>query len=236
MSILLDAIILITLLCTAGRGSRRGLIMSAAKLCSIAIGFFGAWGGALLLKGPIARTFFYPWVDQVLTSSGNAIYNPVEHALSQAVSMGESAWQPLADSLKAAGLPSFSITRGFGLLLDKMTGTGQDILSASATIISERLAFVLLFVLIFFILQLLIFIIFHSINGLTSLPFVGGLNHLGGGLCGLLTGAFLLLLVMWLAETFIPGITGPGGLLSDQTISASHLAPYLLRLEHTIMP
>lgn len=236
MSILLDLIILITLLCTTGHGSRKGLIMSAAKLCSMAVGFFGAWSAARLLKGPVARIFFFPWVEQVLTNSGNAVYNPIEQALRQALSMGESAWQPLADSLKAAGLPSFSITKGFGILLEKMTGTGQDILSASASIISERLAFVLLFVLTFFILQLIIFIIFHNINGLTSLPLMSGINHIGGGLCGLLTGAFLLLLVMWLAETFIPGISGPGGLLSDQTISASHLAPLLLRLTHVIMP
>lgn len=230
MSIALDTIILITLLSVTGWGARRGLILTAGKLISVSMSFIGAWAVAFTFKAPIAQIFFHSWISRMLANSGSGAYNPIQAALDEVTTMGSSAQQALIPVLRNAGLPSFSISVELGNLLQTFTGTGTTILDAAAMVISERIAFVLLFTISFFSLQLIISIISHNIDGLTSLPLMSSVNHIGGGLCGLVLGAFFLSLVIWLVRTFLPSAAEAGGILSKSTIADSRLVPCLYQI------
>lgn len=227
----------VILLTAAGWGARKGLILAASRLISITAGYLGAWGAALALKKPVADLLFLPWISDVVNNSASAAYNPIEDLLGQLKTLGTGAEAEIMQNLQDLGLPAFSLTGGLGTILDKMTGTGADLLPLAANIIAERIAFVLLFILSFLVIQLILMIITTNINGLTTLPLASGINRICGAACGFLFGAFLISLTLWLIVTFFPGNTaGENGLLSPETLKESHILPYLMKLQEMILP
>lgn len=235
--LLLDGIMLIILLTFAGWGARKGLILAASRLISIAAGYLGAWFAALTLKKPIADKFFLPWITDLVNNSASAAYNPVEELLSQLKVMGAGAEADIMRELHDLGIPAFSLTGGFGRLLDKLTGTGTELLPAAANIISDRIAFVLLFIISFLIIQLVLLIITTNINGLTALPLASGINRICGAACGFLFGTFIVCLSLWLITTFIPGTAADAsGFLSPEALKESRILPYLIKIQEMVLP
>lgn len=235
-SFLIDLCLLLILLMAAGAGARRGLIGTAAKLVSVVAGYAGAWAAALALSKPVGNRFFLPWISDSMAMAADGSYNPVNDALNQMAELGAEAENAVMNALSQLGLPPFSISDIFGTLLDNVTGTGRDVLNAAAEIIAQRIAFILIFIITFLIIQLAVLFISGSIEGLTSLPLMTPVNRIGGAVCGALLASFIVLALLWVLGTFFPSLTADHGFLSEEALTGSRLLPLLMEAVRRVWP
>lgn len=235
-SFIIDLIILLILLMAIGSGAKKGLIRMAAALVSLLAGYSGAWGAALLLSKPVGNRFFLPWVSESIAKAAAGSYNPVDDALNQMTEIGADAEAAVMNALADLGLPAFSISDIFGTLLDKITGTGRDVLTAAAEVVSQRLAFVLIFIITFLIIQLTVLFVANNLEGLTKLPLLSPVNRIGGAACGAILAAFLILALLWIVMTFFPAFTSGDGFLSRQALKESRIIPLLMEAARKMWP
>ena len=130
----------------------------------------------------------------------------------------------LMDLLESMGFPRFSISRGWGTLIDRLTGTGTNIMETARNLVAQRIAYVLLFIILFLGIQLVMMILFTSMDGLKNLPIAGLANKLGGGALGLVTGGIAVWGIMTLLILFVPAVTEPGGILSPEVLDRTKVA------------
>ena len=222
MNYVVDIVVVALLAAFAGRGVTRGLILSAGKLVTLAGGLVGAHLGAFYLKAPVAERIILPWLS---TSTGGAAENgPVEQIMGELAAAGVEGERVLMDLLESMGFPRFSISRGWGTLIDRLTGTGTNIMETALNLVAQRIAYVLLFIILFLGIQLVMMILFTSMDGLKNLPIAGLANKLGGGALGLVTGGIAVWGIMTLLILFVPAVTEPGGILSPEVLDRTKVA------------
>lgn len=222
MNYVVDIVVVALLAAFAGRGVTRGLILSAGKLVTLAGGLVGAHLGAFYLKAPVAERIILPWLS---TSTGGAEENgPVEQIMGELAAAGVEGERVLMDLLESMGFPRFSISRGWGTLIDRLTGTGTNIMETARNLVAQRIAYVLLFIILFLGIQLVMMILFTSMDGLKNLPIAGLANKLGGGALGLVTGGIAVWGIMTLLILFVPAVTEPGGILSPEVLDRTKVA------------
>ena len=222
MNYVVDIVVVALLAAFAGRGVTRGLILSAGKLVTLAGGLVGAHLGAFYLKAPVAERIILPWLS---TSTGGAAENgPVEQIMGELAAAGVEGERVLMDLLESMGFPRFSISRGWGTLIDRLTGTGTNIMEMARNLVAQRIAHVLLFIILFLGIQLVMMILFTSMDGLKNLPIAGLANKLGGGALGLVTGGIAVWGIMTLLILFVPAVTEPGGILSPEVLDRTKVA------------
>ena len=222
MNYVVDIVVVALLAAFAGRGVTRGLILSAGKLVTLAGGLVGAHLGAFYLKAPVAERIILPWLS---TSTGGAAENgPVEQIMGELAAAGVEGERVLMDLLESMGFPRFSISRGWGTLIDRLTGTGTNIMETARNLVAQRIAYVLLFIILFLGIQLVMMILFTSMDGLKNLPIAGLVNKLGGGALGLVTGGIAVWGIMTLLILFVPAVTEPGGILSPEVLDRTKVA------------
>lgn len=221
---ILDLCVILILAAFAGNGVRRGLVMAVEKLAALAGGLIGAHLGAAALKGKVSSALILPWVMSRVESVTGDSYNPVNDFLNQMERLGGEAEGELMELMKEAGLPSFSFSAGWGRLLDRLTGTGTNILETAGNLVSERIAYVLLFILIFLVIQLVCLILFTNIEGLKNLPLMTTVNRIGGGLVGLGLGLCVVWLALMGGSLFFPSLTGAGGWLGSDVLEHTRVA------------
>ena len=222
MNYVVDIVVVALLAAFAGRGVTRGLILSAGKLVTLAGGLVGAHQGAFYLKAPVAERIILPWLS---TSTGGAAENgPVEQIMGELAAAGVEGERVLMDLLESMGFPRFSISRGWGTLIDRLTGTGTNIMETARNLVAQRIAYVLLFIILFLGIQLVMMILFTSMDGLKNLPIAGLANKLGGGALGLVTGGIAVWGIMTLLILFVPAVTEPGGILSPEVLDRTKVA------------
>lgn len=222
MNDVVDIVVVALLAAFAGRGVTRGLILSAGKLVTLAGGLVGAHLGAFYLKAPVAERIILPWLS---ASTGGAAENgPVEQIMGELAAAGVEGERVLMDLLESMGFPRFSISRGWGTLIDRLTGTGTNIMETARNLVAQRIAYVLLFIILFLGIQLVMMILFTSMDGLKNLPIAGLANKLGGGALGLVTGGIAVWGIMTLLILFVPAVTEPGGILSPEVLDRTKVA------------
>lgn len=116
----------------------------------------------------------------------------------------------VVEVLKSIGIPEFSFSRGWGTLIDRLTGTGGNIMETASRLVAERISYVLVFILLFLVIELAMMILFTSIDGLKNLPVAGLVNKLGGAAAGLVIGGLVLWGLMTALTLFIPAVTEAG--------------------------
>lgn len=222
MNYVVDIVVVALLAAFAGRGVTRGLILSAGKLVTLAGGLVGAHLGAFYLKAPVAERIILPWLS---ASTGGAAENgPVEQIMGELAAAGVEGERVLMDLLESMGFPRFSISRGWGTLIGRLTGTGTNIMETARNLVAQRIAYVLLFIILFLGIQLVMMILFTSMDGLKNLPIAGLANKLGGGALGLVTGGIAVWGIMTLLILFVPAVTEPGGILSPEVLDRTKVA------------
>lgn len=222
MNYVVDIVVVALLAAFAGRGVTRGLILSAGKLVTLAGGLVGAHLGAFYLKAPVAERIILPWLSAY--TGGAAENGPVEQIMGELAAAGVEGERVLMDLLESMGFPRFSISRGWGTLIDRLTGTGTNIMETARNLVAQRIAYVLLFIILFLGIQLVMMILFTSMDGLKNLPIAGLANKLGGGALGLVTGGIAVWGIMTLLILFVPAVTEPGGILSPEVLDRTKVA------------
>ena len=216
MNYAVDIVTVLVLAAFAGRGAARGLILTVGKLVTLAGGFLGAHLGAFYLKGMVAARFILPWIGERMEA-------------------GAEVEQQVVEVLKSMGIPEFSFSRGWGTLIDRMTGTGTNIMETASRLVAERIAYVLVFILLFLVIQLSMMILFTSIDGLKNLPVAGLVNKLGGAAAGLVIGGLALWGLMTALTLFVPSATGRGGFLSPDVLGHTVVAKKVYHMVETFL-
>jgi uncharacterized membrane protein required for colicin V production len=189
-----DIILLLILLVFMLSGYRKGLILS---LCSLLILVVSCLGAAI--------------AQQALTPKVSAYLEPQVTAY-----VSELLEEQVADSTNAAISESSGVTIGgqtvsleelmellqrFGLdaettVQDTVSAVSAPLVETAAEAVSaaitEALAGLLIFLAVFLIVFLLLRSLELGLNTVDRLPVIHTLNHLSGGLIGLISGAFLL--------------------------------------------
>lgn len=230
MNYVVDIIVILLVASFAGKGAARGLVMTVGKLVTLVGGFACAHLCARQLKSVISSRLILPWVSGRITSAAESSYNPVDDILEGVSSMGFGVEEQLMDLLESVGLPRFSLHSGWGTLIDRLTGTGTNILETASEVVSERIAYVLVFCILFLGIQLVALTVFSNIDGLKNLPLVGTVNRLGGAAAGFLTGCAAVWGIMLMIMLFIPAMTENGGPLSPQVLDHTWAAKWIYNL------
>jgi len=104
----------------------------------------------------------------------------------------------------------------------------------SIVIHNQNIARLVAFILIFIVARLLVILIFKIINKifdlLSLIPFLQPINHLGGGIFGLVEGGLLIGLVLSFLSKF------PLGDWWVKILTSSNIAPILVKFSHILSP
>ena len=195
--VIIDIVVAAVLLGFAVYGGKRGLFRALSGLLAVVVALVGA--------GIIAATFTTPVTKVVTPLIAGHIEEKVENAM--AVQSADSGVQmPEADTedpsaiqdlLAILGLDDEVRSRLAEEVQEKVRDTGASIAAAVVESMARSFIYGTLYILSFAVLLLLMKVLIGAMDLVLKLPLLRGLNALGGGAVGLLEGALLLFLAVW---------------------------------------
>lgn len=195
--VIIDIVVAAVLLGFAVYGGKRGLFRALSGLLAVVVALVGA--------GIIAATFTTPVTKVVTPLIAGHIEEKVENAM--AVQSADSGVQmPEADTedpsaiqdlLAILGLDDEVRSRLAEEVQEKVRDTGASIAAAVVESMARSLIYGTLYILSFAVLLLLMKVLIGAMDLVLKLPLLRGLNTLGGAAVGLVEGALLLFLAVW---------------------------------------
>ena len=195
--VIIDIVVAAVLLGFAVYGGKRGLFRALSGLLAVVVALVGA--------GIIAATFTTPVTKIVTPLIAGHIEEKVENAM--AVQSADSGVQmPEADTedpsaiqdlLAILGLDDEVRSRLAEEVQEKVRDTGASLAAAVVESLAQSFIYGVLYILSFAALLLLMKVLVGAMGLVLKLPLLRGLNALGGGAVGLLEGALLLFLAVW---------------------------------------
>ena len=195
--VIIDIVVAAVLLGFAVYGGKRGLFRALSGLLAVVVALVGA--------GIIAATFTTPVTKVVTPLIAGHIEEKVENAM--AVQSADSGVQmPEADTedpsaiqdlLAILGLDDEVRSRLAEEVQDKVRDTGASIAAAVVESMARSFIYGTLYILSFTVLLLLMKVLIGAMDLVLKLPLLRGLNTLGGAAVGLVEGALLLFLAVW---------------------------------------
>ena len=194
-----DLIILVILAAFLVLGAHRGMILT---LCGT-VAIFVALGGAAIGAKALA-----PQVSKALEPRFEA---SIEKQLDKEISDALDAGRTDFEDTTLTGLLSF--LRDLGLYQDLadaveqavqagMTSVAAAAAAKAAASLAEAVAYPLLFLVFFLLITLIWAVASHLLDLAFKFPVLSGLNRLGGAVLGLVKGAVIVFLLVWLMRRF----------------------------------
>lgn len=195
-----DIILLLVLIVCILSGYRKGLILSLCTLLILVVSCLGASVAQEVLTPKVVaevtpqltQSISEALEEQVSTATENAIANASESGIvigGQEITLGD-----LIDLLNTFGLDVEASAQ------NAASDISAPLVEAAAQSMAETIVGAFAGFLIFLAAFLIIFLVLRTvelgINTVDHLPVIHTLNHLGGGVVGLLSGAFTLVMVM----------------------------------------
>ena len=195
--VIIDIIVAAVLLGFTAYGARRGLLQTMAGLVIVVVALVGAGIIAATFSGPAAK-LVAPAIEKHIESQVDAALEEQakEHPMQEADV--EADW--LEDLLERLGMDRDvreSMAKRAG---ETVRDTGVSIAAAVVESIASSFIYGILYILSFALLLLLLHVLVGAMGLVFKLPGLRGLNALGGGLLGLIEGALLLFLAVWVAR------------------------------------
>lgn len=192
--VIIDAAVVLILAGFALLGIRRGLLKTLAGLVIVVVALVGA--------GMIAATFSTPAAHLVSPLIEKQIEKKVDSALSaQAPQTYEVESESQIEELLALlGVDAEVRTSLTEKTQETVRETGVSVAAAVVTSIAQTVIYGALYMLSFIALTVLLHVLFGAMGLLAKLPGLRSMNALGGGLLGLIEGALLLFLAVWVAR------------------------------------
>jgi len=194
--VIIDAIVVIILVAFVVYGTMRGLLRTLAGLVIVVVALVGAGMTAATFSEPVAG-FVTPLVEARVSEKVQSVI---------AEQMGDPEVQmdpesvPLRDLLERLGIDEAV----WGPLAERaqqsVTETGTAVVRAVTESLIYSVVYGLLYLLAFLLLLILLNILLKAMDLVTKLPVIHGLNALGGGILGLVEGALVLFLAVWVAR------------------------------------
>lgn len=195
--VIIDIVVAAVLLGFAVYGGKRGLFRALSGLLAVVVALVGA--------GIIAATFTTPVTKVATPLIAGHIEEKVENAMA-VQSAGSGVQMPEADTedpsaiqdlLAILGLDDEVRSRLAEEVQEKVRDTGASIAAAVVESMARSLIYGTLYILSFAVLLLLMKVLIGAMDLVLKLPLLRGLNTLGGAAVGLVEGALLLFLAVW---------------------------------------
>ena len=195
--VIIDIVVAAVLLGFAVYGGKRGLFRALSGLLAVVVALVGA--------GIIAATFTTPVTKVVTPLIAGHIEEKVENAMA-VQSAGSGVQMPEADTedpsaiqdlLAILGLDDEVRSRLAEEVQEKVRDTGASIAAAVVESMARSFIYGTLYILSFAVLLLLMKVLIGVMDLVLKLPLLRGLNTLGGAAVGLVEGALLLFLAVW---------------------------------------
>lgn len=195
--VIIDIVVAAVLLGFAVYGGKRGLFRALSGLLAVVVALVGA--------GIIAATFTTPVTKIVTPLIAGHIEEKVENAMA-VQSAGSGVQMPEADTedpsaiqdlLAILGLDDEVRSRLAEEVEEKVRDTGASIAAAVVESMARSFIYGTLYILSFAVLLLLMKVLIGAMDLVLKLPLLRGLNTLGGAAVGLVEGALLLFLAVW---------------------------------------
>ena len=195
--VIIDIAVAAVLLGFAVYGGKRGLFRALSGLLAVVVALVGA--------GIIAATFTTPVTKVVTPLIAGHIEEKVENAMA-VQSAGSGVQMPEADTedpsaiqdlLAILGLDDEVRSRLAEEVQEKVRDTGASIAAAVVESMARSFIYGTLYILSFAVLLLLMKVLIGAMDLVLKLPLLRGLNTLGGAAVGLVEGALLLFLAVW---------------------------------------
>ena len=232
---IIDIVIILVLAFYVWRGAKKGLILTLFSLLAIFVAFFGAKAVATNFAKPVAniiRPSIQLTIEGVITGKTPAdlpAASPAPSGSQPDTSPAPSESPEASPENSPAGNGDFTLQQILdlmgenevfsglrGFLEDAIEEKTLEVTTTAAAAVSAYLARLiataLLFGLSFLLILLLWFLISRALDLAFKLPLLSAVNGIGGGLIGLIKGALVVMVVVWLARLagFITDVnTGP---------------------------
>lgn len=195
--VIIDIVVAAVLLGFAVYGGKRGLFRALSGLLAVVVALVGA--------GIIAATFTTPVTKVVTPLIAGHIEEKVENAMAvqsagSGVQMSEADTEDpsaIQDLLTILGLDDEVRSRLAEEVQEKVRDTGASIAAAVVESMARSFIYGTLYILSFAVLLLLMKVLIGAMDLVLKLPLLRGLNTLGGAAVGLVEGALLLFLAVW---------------------------------------
>ncbi|MBR1689746.1 MAG: CvpA family protein [Oscillibacter sp.] len=204
-AVIIDIVVVLILVGFGAYGAKQGLLQSLAGLVVTVVALVGA--------GMIAATFSAPVTHLVAPLLREQIASRVEEAVAQQVQT--PAWTQaeedpeafrIQDLLELLGVDEEARDALTGQIRESLGSVGSNLSDAVAAAMVESLVgtvvYGLLYLLAFLLLSLLLNVLVGAMDLVAKLPGLHALNSAGGAVAGLVKGALLLFLAVWVARRF----------------------------------
>ena len=195
--VIIDIVVAAVLLGFAVYGGKRGLFRALSGLLAVVVALVGA--------GIIAATFTTPVTKVVTPLIAGHIEEKVENAMA-VQSAGSGVQMPEADTEDPSAIQDLLAilclddevrSRLAEEVQEKVRDTGASIAAAVVESMARSFIYGTLYILSFTVLLLLMKVLIGAMDLVLKLPLLRGLNTLGGAAVGLVEGALLLFLAVW---------------------------------------
>lgn len=195
--VIIDIVVAAVLLGFAVYGGKRGLFRALSGLLAVVVALVGA--------GIIAATFTAPVTKLVTPLIAGRIEEKVENAMA-VQSVGSGVQMPETDTEDPSAIQDLLAILGLDdevrshlakEVQEEVHDTGVSIVTAVVESMARSFIYGILYSLSFAALLLLMKVLIGAMDLVLKLPLLRGLNTLGGAAVGLVEGALLLFLAVW---------------------------------------
>ena len=212
--VIIDMIAAAVLIAAAACGAHRGLFRALAGLAVVIVALVGAAVIANALAAPAARL-----VTPLIRESIETRVDEAMAQQSQEVQMPEADVEGdfSIDSLLALmGLDADVRADLAGQAQEKIQDTCVSLAMAVVESVAESILYAALFLISFVVLTILLKLLIRALDLVLQLPGLHLVNSLGGAAIGLVEGALVLFLVIWVLRRF-------GVSFETDAVSATHI-------------
>ena len=197
-----DGLVLAVLLIFACIGARRGLILSLCGLLAFVVAFLGASFAARTLSPVVADALEPKFAAAIEEQLNESIRQQAEAGEAAVLSPDDVPLEGVLDALREMGFYETLINTVDRAVESGMTAVAASAAAAVAAAIAQSGAYLILFLLGFFLILLAWRLLSRALDLVARLPGLHFLNKTGGALFGLVQGCIILFVAAWLLQFF----------------------------------
>ena len=232
---MLDGIFIVFLLFSAMSGAHTGLIRSFTGLIRLYIAAMGAFFMANLLYPIVGLVFLFDNIQKKIAVfaqnlSINAFTAAADgvHAISEELA---SAAQALSEMAHQAGFPQIVADSFAQKLLDTQPKLGETLLDTASRVVSDNIAYVVVFLLSFVIILIIISFLTGWLIGIIRFIVPRFIDRFFGFFFGIAVGCLWVILFFQFALNAVPALFQSIPYLSPDIVNNTVLVSYLAKAD-----
>ena len=206
--VIIDVIMAVVLIAAVIYGAHRGLFRALAGLAVVIVALVGAAIIANTLAAPAARLVTPLIREQIETKVDEAMARQSQEVVDEGFA--------IEDLLALMGLDEDVRNSLASQTQEKIQDTGVSLVMAVVESLAQSILYAALFLVSFVGLTILLKLLIRAMDLVLQLPGLHLVNSLGGAVIGLIEGALVLFLAIWVLRRF-------GVSFETDTVSATHI-------------